>query len=154
MRPFFGKVAGLMVSIAFVAPALPDKADNKPRVKVEFRRAEKEPAEGLTEATVVGTNDKVYLHKSADATSEDIADARPTEDTRKEPAVEVTLTKEGAKKMAKLSEEHKDKPLAIVVDGKVISAPVVRSTFSDKVIISGKFTKEEVEKLAKSISGK
>jgi preprotein translocase subunit SecD len=56
--------------------------------------------------------------------------------------------------MKKLTEEHRDKPLAVLVDGKVISAPVVKSVISDKAEITGKFTKDEVEKLAKGIKGK
>jgi preprotein translocase subunit SecD len=137
-----------------VAQATADKPVDKPRVKVEFRRAETKPGEGLTEATVAGTKEKVYLHKTADVTAEDIAEARPAEDGRGKPAVEVIFTKEGGKKMAKLSEQHREKPLAILVDGKVISAPVVRAKFAERALITGTFTDEEVAKLVKSINGK
>ena len=34
----------------------------KSEVKFEVRPAESKPAKGLTEATVAGTKDKVYLH--------------------------------------------------------------------------------------------
>lgn len=154
MASFFRSVVGLVLCLGYMTLALADKPDDKHRVKIEFRRAETTPGEGLTEATVPGTRNKVYLHKSADATNEDIAKARPIEDTRKNPAIEITFTKEGAKKMAKLSEEHKGKPLAILIDGKVIIAPQVTAKLSDKVWITGNFTKEEVEKLVKSINGK
>jgi len=131
-----------------------NKPTDKPPFKVEFRRAERKPAEGLTEAIVAGTADKVYLHKSADATNADIIEARAAEDGQQRPAVEIIFTKEGAKKMAKLSEQHKDKPLAILVDGKVISAPVVRAQFSERALIGGNFTKEEVARLVKGINSK
>ena len=73
-----------------------------PSVKVEFRRAEKDPAEGLTEAAILGTAEKVYLYSSADATNEDIAAARVEADNQQKPVVEITFTDAGAKKLAKL----------------------------------------------------
>ena len=130
-----------------------DKPAEKATVKLEIRRAETAPAEGLTEAKVVGSGDKVYLHKEVEISNADIATATAGEE-RGKPAVLFTLTPEGSKKMQRLTETHKDKPLAILLDGKVVSAPVVRSVISDKGVITGMFTKDEVEKLAKGISGK
>jgi SecD/SecF fusion protein len=126
-------------------------AAEPPRAKVEFRRAETKTAEGLTEAPVVGSDTKIYLHKEVDLTGEDVASARVTEDKDAGPAVEIVFTKEGVKKAAKMSKEHADKPIAVVVDGKVIFAPVVKSELGEKIVITGKFTKAEAEKLAKSI---
>ena len=98
------------------------KPTPKPGVKVEFRRAENQPGEGLVEAAVAGTAQKIYLHASADVTNADIAEARAALDGQQKPVVEITFTEEGAKKMAKLTAEHQNKPLAILVDGKVIGA--------------------------------
>lgn len=151
----FGKsiVVSLCLGCFFLVAA--EKSAEKATVKVEFRRAEKAPAEGLTEAVVAGSKDKVYLHKTAEITNADIDSARATEDAAGKPVVEVTLTEEGARKMRRLTEEHKDKPLAILVDSKVIAAPTVRSTISEKALmISGLSTKDEAEKLAKGIKAK
>jgi preprotein translocase subunit SecD len=134
--------------------AADDKPKDKPSVKVEFRRAEKEAAEGLTEATVEGSKDKVYLHKTVELTNDDVAEARATLLEKDGPAVELTLTKEGAMKMEKLTKDHLNKPLAILVDGKVIIAPVVKTVISERILITGHFTLEEVGKLAKGIKGK
>jgi preprotein translocase subunit SecD len=131
-----------------------DQPPAKPTLKVEFRRAEHRPAEGLTEAAVAGTTEKVYLHKSADATNEDIAEAYAGVDSLRKPTVEITFTKKGAIKIGKVTEEHLDKPLAILIDGKVVSAPIIRSKLSQKALIAGNFTKEEVDKLVKGINGK
>jgi preprotein translocase subunit SecD len=154
MAPLTRSALLLIACFTGVAQASADKPAEKPRVKVEFRRAESKPAEGLTEAMVAGSMDKIYLHKMADATSEDIAEARSREDGQGKPAVEIIFTREGAKKMAKLSEQHKDRPLAILVDGKVIAAPIVRAKFSERSMITGNFTREEVDKLVKGINGK
>src|SRR5262245_37808666 len=142
------------VCVAFAAPVWAGPPGEKPKVKVEFRRAETTNADGLTPATVAGTDEKIYLHKEADATSADIAEARAAVDGACNPAIDILFTKEGAKKMAALSEKHRDKPLAILIDGKVVSAPVVRVKFSDKAQVTGRFTQEEVEKLVKAINGK
>jgi preprotein translocase subunit SecD len=129
-------------------------ASDNPKVKVEFRRAETEPAPGLTEATEVGTKQKIYLHKEADLTNEDLADVHSGKDSSGKPVIEVTFTKEGAKKMAKLCDGHMNKPMAILVDGKVLNAPRIRAQISDKAVISGDFTTEQVDKLVKGINGK
>lgn len=127
----------------------------KPAVSVEFRRAESKPAEGLTEAIVEGTKDKVYLHKEAGLTNKDVAAAQATTDAGDKPAVEITLTEEGQKKLAKLTADHDGKPLAILVDGKVIAAPIVRGQITgSKAFVSGKFTREEAERIARGIKEK
>jgi preprotein translocase subunit SecD len=121
----------------------------------EVRRAEDKPGEGLTEATVAGSARKVYLHREAALTGRDVTEARAIADGANGPAVEVTLTEEGRKKLAKVTEGHQGKPLAILVNGKVLSAPVVRGTISQgKALISGRFTKAEAETIAKGIAGK
>jgi preprotein translocase subunit SecD len=120
--------------------------------KVELRRAESKPAEGLVEAKIEGSDTKIYLHKTADLTNDDIAGASVTDD--KTPAIEVIFTKDGKTKAAKLSKEHQGKPLAILVDGKVVMAPILKSELGEKIMITGNFTKAEAEKLAASLQRK
>lgn len=147
-----GKRAMAFAAASVLGVSLLFAADAPSRAKVEFRRAEREPAEGLAEATVAGTDQKIYLHQQADLTDADIAEARVV-DEQNRPAVEIVFTKDGQAKAAKVSGEHLDKPLAIVVDGKVLAAPVVRSKFSERIIMTGRFTKEEVQTLVKSVRG-
>jgi preprotein translocase subunit SecD len=95
------------------------------------------------------------VHKVAALTNQEIAQARATTDNADKPAVELTLTEVGRKKLAKLTEDHQGKPLAIIVAGKVISAPIVRETIDeDKIVVSGSFTKEDVERIAEGIKKK
>src|SRR5258708_2783790 len=119
-------------------------------VKIEFRRAETAAREGLTEATVGGM--KIYLHKSAEIANEDIADARATVDGKGAPEVEITFTKEGQKKVEKMTDQHMDKPLAILIDGKVVAAPTIRARISTSAVITGTFTKKEADRIASGIS--
>ena len=71
----------------------------------------------------------------------------------KNPTIDLTFTEGGAKKAAKLSKDHVNKPIAIMADGKVLAAPVVRIELGMSVSISGKFTEEEAEKIVKAING-
>jgi len=153
MRSLFRGSLFAVACLGSLAP-LAARPDEKPKVTVEFRRAETKAAEGLTEATIAGTTQKVYVPRKADATNADIAEAKVGVDGDSNPAIDIVFTKEGAKKMEALSERHKDKPLAIMIDGKVVSAPVVREKFSARAQINGRFTKEEVEKLVKAINQK
>lgn len=61
-----------------------------------------------------------------------------------EPAVALKLDKEGAKKFEKATEKYIEKPIAIVLDGQVLSAPIVRSVITEgEASISGL---EDIEK--------
>jgi len=65
------------------------------------------------------------------------------------PYVAVDLNKEGAIKFAKVTEMNIERNLAIVLDGRVQSAPVIKSKIPDgHAIIEGNFTMEEAKNLA------
>ncbi len=146
--------ASALMFLSFAASVPPAQAGEKPGVIFELRAAESKPAKGLTEAAVEGTRDKVYLHKEAALTNKDIVGAKATTENG-EIAVEITLTKAGQGKLAKLTESHVGKPLALMLDGKVVFAPVVRDKIlGDKVLVTGKFTKQEAERIAKGIQAK
>src|SRR5262245_10763329 len=147
-------LAAVCLGFAGFSPARADEQE-KPKIKFELRRAETKPADGLTPAEVPGGKDKIYLHKASDVTNEDVASASVGVSPQTfKPVIEILFTKDGAKKVEKLSEEHIDKPLAIMVDGKVIGAPVIKAKFTDKAQITGEFTKKEAEKIAKALGGK
>ena len=144
----------LLACFANTADLPQDKPDEKPRVKLEFRLAETAPAEGLTEATEVGTNKKIYLHKTADLTNSDIASAKLGKNGDGKPAVEIAFTKEGGTKMAKMTGENTGKSLAILIDGNVIVAARINARISERAMIDGHFTNEEAAKLIKRINDK
>ena len=116
----------------------------------ELRLAQEIPGEGLSEAIVEHTDKKIYLFKEALITGKDLIEARVVEDEALF-RVDVVFTPEAAQRMARASQEHIGKPIAIMVDGKVLSAPIVRSMFSDRAAIAGSFTREEAESLANRI---
>ncbi len=138
-----------VVSVAGLASAA-----SQPDVKFEVRKAESKPAEGLVEATVEGSKTKIYLHKEAALTSADVAGAKATVDAKNMPAISVTFTEEGKKKLAKLTAAHEGKPLAILVNGKVLAAPIVRDTITDQALITGQFSVDQAKKIAEAIQPK
>jgi len=69
------------------------------------------------------------------------------------PAVAFELNEAGAGLMAKLTAAHQTHPLAILLDDEVYSAPFIRegAIISDRGIISGSFTPEEVSDLVSTL---
>ena len=131
----------------------PRALEQDKRVKFEIYQAETKPAPGLTEATEAGSNKKLYLPKKAALTNEDVAEVKSGKDSSGSPVIEIMFTKEGAKKMKKTCEDHMEKPMAVLVDGKIICAPSIRAVISEKAIIQGP-SAEEVEKIVKGMNGK
>jgi SecD/SecF fusion protein len=88
------------------------------------------------------------LQKEARVTGADLNDARLSRDDRGMPAVSFRLTRGGGRVFEKLTEANLKKALAIVLDGKVESAPRIDSVISTEGIITGTFTVQEAQDLA------
>jgi preprotein translocase subunit SecD len=122
-------------------------------IKIEFREAESAPAKGLRQAKVMNTDEKIYLYPRPVITNSDIIEASASKNLYGDNyGVKVTLSIQGSQKMIGLSRARIGKPLAILIDGKVISVPIVISEISDRVDISGAFTKEEAERIAQKLT--
>jgi preprotein translocase subunit SecD len=114
-----------------------------------------EKAKDLTNVKILpGENGRWYLVKYPPViTGTDLQDAYPTTDNYGQPAVGFSLTSEAAKKFAEFTEKHIGQPMAIVLDNKVLSAPVIQSRISDKGIITGSFTPQEVADMVVVLKG-
>ncbi|WP_448588249.1 protein translocase subunit SecD [Thermocrinis sp.] len=88
------------------------------------------------------------VEKSAVITGADLKTAYTSQDEFGRPAVSFELTDRGADKFGEATEKNIGKRLAIVLDKKVISAPVIRSRITDMGQITGQFTPEESRELA------
>jgi preprotein translocase subunit SecD len=155
MDPFRKSAGVILAFLGGLIATQPAEASDKPKITFEIRRAETEPGPGLTETNVQGSKQKVYLHREAALTRTDIAGALVTEEKGQPRAVSIRLTKEGSKKIAQLTQRHLNKPLAILVNGQVISAPVVRSKITgENILLTGNFTNEEAERIAVALRSK
>lgn len=77
-----------------------------------------------------------------------ISDARVAYDQNGEPVVSFELDSNGAKRFGDFSGANIRKRMAIVLDGKIYSAPVIRERISSSGQISGNFSVEEAKDLA------
>lgn len=69
------------------------------------------------------------------------------------PEIAIQFSPEGQERFAQITKEHINKRLAIVMDGHLYSAPVIRSEISEgKALISGSFTEAEARELAAKIN--
>jgi preprotein translocase subunit SecD len=81
-------------------------------------------------------------------TGRDLKTARPSAGQFNQPVVSFTLTPEGGRLFGEATGANVGRGLAIVLDGKVASAPVINSRITDSGVIEGRFTQREVEDLA------
>lgn len=88
------------------------------------------------------------LDKVPVITGKDLKTAYVGVDEFGQPAVNFELKSEAAEKFGKFTEENVGNRLAIVLDNKVVSAPVIRSKISDRGQITGNFTAQEARDLA------
>jgi preprotein translocase subunit SecD len=86
-------------------------------------------------------------------TGSDLTDAYPSSDNFGRPAVGFTLSPEAAQRFAQFTQTHIGKRMAIVLDNKVVSAPVIQAKIYDKGIITGRFTLQEVKNLVVILKG-
>lgn len=63
-------------------------------------------------------------------------------------AINFGLTGDGSTQFFNYTSSHIGQPMAIVLDGYVLSAPQINAAISDSGVISGQFTQEEAESLA------
>jgi preprotein translocase subunit SecD len=87
------------------------------------------------------------ISRVASVTGKDLRMVRRSVDEWNNPAVSFSLNSEGARRFEKVTGENIGKQLAIILDGKVQSAPNINARISDSGIIQGRFTLEQAEDL-------
>lgn len=95
-------------------------------------------------------NRSYVLHDSPVVTGEDLVDASQSFDSQtNEPVIAFRFNLSGARKFGKFTTENIGAPFAILLDNKVLSAPVIQSAIpSGTGQISGRFTVETANNLA------
>ena len=89
------------------------------------------------------------VNTSAVVSGDDLVDAQPAFDQNGRPAVDFRFDTSGARKFGDYTAGHIGQPFAIVLDNKVISAPVIQSHIGGgSGIITGNFTVESSTNLA------
>lgn len=120
-------------------------------VRFEVRLAETQPVPGLIVARVVDSGRTIYLHPEMIVTNDDIAQSWVLQDGPDRFGVSVELLEAGAQRMRQATAAHLGRPVAILIDGEVVAAPVLRAAISNSAVISGDFTRAEAERIADGI---
>lgn len=145
------KIAFLIIILFLCGCGSPEEEAEMEMVKVEFCLAETEPAEGLTEVTLSTSGEKFYLHDEVLMSNYDVQIAFPVVWEGKS-VVELTFTEAGKVRFAMLTEENVGKRIGILVDGELVSAPIVRAPITEgKAMIDGGFSEEEAHEIAAGI---
>lgn len=105
--------------------------------RMEIRLAETTPGAGLQQASVSGSDRPIYLHPTALATWADVSVARIIDVGNSMFGVAVTFNSDTAARMASATAAHLGRPMAVILDGRVVSAPIVRAPISDSGVITG-----------------
>jgi hypothetical protein len=151
-------VAVTVGAIAIAAPFIGSRvwslfvSDLQAAVSFELRLAEDRPAPGLRQVKVSGSDRSVYLYKEVVVTNSDIAVARVIAVGPQQFSVGVEFNATGARKIRAATGNHIGRPVAILLDGQVVMAPVLRTSLGASAVITGQLTRTQAERIVKGIS--
>jgi preprotein translocase subunit SecD len=142
--------------IPLVEPAVGDDKPAKKKPTIDIRWAEDKAVKGVTDDKGVDlscSDKKAYLHTKPILTGADLAGGTAQQVggggiVGAGPAahlVTIHVKKDAAKVLAKSSGENKNKPLVVLVDGKIVAAVVVMTDLTDSVPILASFTPESLK---------
>jgi preprotein translocase subunit SecD len=123
---------------------------------LEVRLAETEQTTSVEKSTnfidgfLRDSGRRLHLHKVPLVTNNDVIQARLVERNGMFD-VDLTFSPEAASRMQIATSSHVGKPLAIIVDGELLAAPVVRETISSHLVISASFTRSEAQRIASGL---
>jgi preprotein translocase subunit SecD len=91
------------------------------------------------------------LEKRRTVTGRDLSNARPSPGQFGQPVVEFTLKPQAAETFGELTGKNVGSGLAVVLDGRVVTAPVINSQIRDRGQIEGGFTQQSAQDLATTL---
>ena len=107
---------------------------------------------GKSSASDTGGGGEVWylLDRRPVVTGRDLRSATPQRSTRNPGFFDVnfTLSREGASRFGPFTEANVNRLMAIVLEGRVNSAPVINSRIEDNGVIEGRFSQEQAKDLA------
>ncbi len=140
-------------SVALDLPTQVERGQEE-QVRRDFEGKLPEEAEILFETVTEALDGSTYsipylVTKEAVLIGDLLQDARVTIGDFNEPAVSVTFDSKGAREFDQVTAANVGKRMAIVLDGKVYSAPTINERISGgRAVISGTFTTNEANDLA------
>jgi preprotein translocase subunit SecD len=120
-------------------------------VRFEVRLAEDTPTPGLVVAQVADSSRLIYLHPEIVVTNDDIEQAWVFQDAAGF-GVAVKFQPSAAERMLQATTGHVGRPVAILIDGHVVSVPTLRAPIRDSATINGAYTQAEAKRIADGIA--
>ena len=90
----------------------------------------------------------IIIKRAVSVGGDQLESAKLAYDENRQPVVSFAFKNQGARRFAETTRDNIGRRLAIVLDGEVISAPVIKSEIKGPGTISGNFTIESAEELA------
>ncbi|MFH2068286.1 MAG: hypothetical protein ABII89_02325 [Candidatus Omnitrophota bacterium] len=121
----------------------------KPKVSIEFRLIKNIPTPGFTETKTAGPNQDIYyVADKAEITDADIKGVKVSFSMQGFPQIDILFADEGAKKLAEVTGKHINEQMAIFVNGKLNSAPIIKEKIPGSHLqLSGHFTEAEIRRI-------
>jgi preprotein translocase subunit SecD len=142
----------LIVIAAFGSRTGPQSTTVYAAVRFEARLAEDHAAAGLREVRVTGSDRVIYLHEEILVTNSDIARSAVVPGSGPSRFnIGIQLNEAGAEKMRQATANHLGKPIALLIDGEVVMAPVLRSAIGESALITGDYSRAEAERIVNGI---
>jgi preprotein translocase subunit SecD len=117
--------------------------------RFELRLAEYQPAAGLTEVTLE-SGSKIYFGRTL-VTNDDVVQARVRQQGN-EYSIAIEFGFWTGVQMLLATWNHVGRPIAILVNGQVMSAPALNSRLFNAINIDGGFSREEAESLVRELN--
>ena len=126
----------------------------------QMRLVEASPADDAEQMTIATQNrdsgktyfEKLYVQKKV-LLDQNAVESAKVNQTRFGPQIQIQFTDAGRRQFAEVTRECLHKRIAIIVDGRVLSAPIIQSEISGGVgQISGSFSDQEAQALATKIN--
>jgi TonB family protein len=105
--------------------------------RMVIRLAETTPAAGLREVLVPNSNARIYLHAMPLATWEDVSLVKIVNSGNSQFGVALTFEPAAAARLASATAAHIGKPLAILLDGRVVSVLTLKGPIGDSAMLTG-----------------
>jgi len=143
----------IAILAVFLAPFLLAEELAKEPPVLAFRLVLPAEKEGVPKLPVMGTDATVCLEPEVLMDAKSVALAKADKGYAGAFQIALTFTPAGAKVFADLTRKNVGRRLAILIDGKVLSAPLIKDEVpGGKAVITGSFTRKQAEELAERIS--
>jgi preprotein translocase subunit SecD len=142
------------VAFAAVATDSPAPPIFQLRLVLDAPSAEAEQMVAVHKSEDAAKAERLYVQKKVLLDQTALKSAKVTTDRRTgNPLIEITFTAEGRKRFAEVTRENVGRRLAIVIEGRLYSAPTIRTEIpGGRAEISGSFSEPEARELAAKIT--